>query len=148
MTLKRLTAFVLALSCTMHPVWAQEEAEPNKPGAESLGATVDHFTGTDGESLYLRACSGCHGPDGGGAYGAASYPALAGNTKLSAARYPVNLIVEGNGAMPPFADWLDDEQIAAVVNYLQSNLGNSYEASLTADDVARMRKDFAELDGG
>lgn len=130
------------------PALAQDHENPRTPGHEDLGATIDAFTDTDGETLYRRACSGCHGPGGGGAYGAADYPALAGNPRLSSARYPVNLIVEGNGAMPSFAEWLDDEQIASVVNFLRTNMGNDHDGEISAEDVARMRADFAESDGG
>ncbi|MGK7753072.1 MULTISPECIES: c-type cytochrome [unclassified Roseovarius] len=148
-----LTALSLCISVVATSVLAQQGSEPKtpqikKPGAGTLGATTESFVGTDGATLYRRACSGCHGPEGGGVMGAAAYPALAGNPRLASARYPVNLVIEGNGAMPSFAEWLDDEQVAAVVNYLRSNLGNEYDGQLTAEDVAQMRADFADLDGG
>jgi len=141
------SAFILAL--TVAPmVSAQDKAPSKAPGSEELGATTDVFTQTDGETIYGTACSGCHGPGGGGAFGAAQYPALAGNAKLEVARYPVNLVVEGNGAMPAFGDWLDDEQIAAVVSYIRTAFGNDYTDEVSAEDVARMREDFADLDEG
>lgn len=127
---------------------AQDKAPSTGPGSEELGATTDVFTQSDGETIYLTACSGCHGNGGGGAYGAAQYPALAGNPRLEVARYPVNLVVEGNGAMPAFGDWLDDEQVAAVVTYIRTALGNDYSDEVSAEDVARMREDFADLDEG
>lgn len=140
-----IAAFVALVSL---PAAAQDHDNPAKPGTHELGATVDGFTDREGAVLYRRACSGCHGPEGGGAYGAAAYPPLAGNPRLASTRYPVNLILEGNGAMPHFGDWLDDEQIASLVNYLRQELGNEYEGELTAAEVARMREDFADLDGG
>lgn len=148
MTRPILTAPALLLALAATTAHAQDHDNPAQPGTHELGATVDAFTDTEGEKLYRIACSGCHGPGGGGAWGAAKYPPLAGNQRLSSARYPVNLIIEGNGAMPSFADWLDDEQVASVVNYIRTNLGNRYEDEITAEQVARMRREFAEIDGG
>jgi mono/diheme cytochrome c family protein len=42
--------------------------------------------------------------------------------------------------MPPFAHTLSDEQVAAVVNYLQSGLGgNAYEPTATAEHAELSR---------
>jgi mono/diheme cytochrome c family protein len=130
------------------PSFAQEEDSPVDVGRRDLGSTLEKFTDSDGAELYRRACSGCHGPEGEGAFGAGKYPALAANPRLGHPRYPVNLILEGNGAMPSFADWLDDEQVAAVVTYIQTNMGNDYTSEVTAEDVSRMREEFADLDEG
>lgn len=148
MTIAKPAGLAIAICLAAATVKAQDHDNPSNPGTHDLGATTENFTDTDGAALYQKACSGCHGADGGGAYGAAAYPALAGNPRIGSARYPVNLIIEGNGAMPSFAKWLDDGQVAAVTNFLRSNLGNTYEGDVTSDDVARMRKEFAELDGG
>jgi mono/diheme cytochrome c family protein len=51
------------------------------------------------------------------------YPALAGNEKLEYPDYAVFIVLNGYKAMPSFAHTLSDEQVAAVVNYLQSGLG-------------------------
>ncbi|WP_051242034.1 c-type cytochrome [Stappia stellulata] len=141
-------ALVVVFASVGFAAWSQDHDAPARPGTHDLGSTVDRFTDTDGATLFRRACSGCHGSDGEGVSGAAAYPALAGNARMSTARYPVNLILEGNGAMPSFAEWLDDSQVAAIVNFLRSNLGNSYQGEVTAEAVARMRKEFAELEGG
>ena len=146
--IRHLAIALAAVSVSSLALAQEEEGPAQGPGSEELGATVDVFTQADGETHYLTACSGCHGRSGGGAYGAAQYPALAGNARLEVARYPVNLIVEGNGAMPSFAEWLDDEQVAAVTNYIRSELGNGYADAVSSDDVARMREDFAKLDEG
>ncbi|WP_299784508.1 cytochrome c [uncultured Marivita sp.] len=146
--MKHATSFAVVLLLSGGAVLAQNDGNEAQQGGHDLGATTESFTDTDGATLYRRACSGCHGPDGGGAYGAAAYPALAGNARMGSARYPINLMIEGNGAMPSFADWLNDDQIAAVANFLRSNLGNDYEGEVTADEVAQMREEFADLDGG
>ena len=135
----------LALSA---PVAAQEDNSQVDAGRRALASTTEKFTDSDGAELYRRACSGCHGAEGEGAYGAGKYPALAANPRLSHARYPVNLILEGNGAMPAFDEWLDDAQVAAVGSYLQTNLGNEYDGDITAEEVKRMRAEFADLEEG
>ena len=143
------TSALLAALC-MGPTHglAQDDSSSVDAGRRDLGATTETFTVTEGETLYARACAGCHGPEGQGARGAGQYPALAANPRLGSARYPVNLILEGNGAMPSFADWLDDAQVASLVNYLQTRLENDYSGALTAEDVARMRAEFADLKEG
>lgn len=94
---------------------------------------------TEGEAIYNAICSGCHMPDGEGAIGAGAYPALAGNANLEVADYPIYLIIQGQKAMPPLGDYLDDAQIAAVVNYIRHNLGNNFEGDTDAAYVAQSR---------
>jgi mono/diheme cytochrome c family protein len=98
------------------------------------------ITHQDGEAIYRNVCAGCHMPDGRGAAGAGAYPGLAHNAKLEAAGYPVLLVVNGRKAMPPFGQQLDDNQVAAVVNYIRGNLGNAYADRVNADDVKAARQ--------
>lgn len=98
------------------------------------------FMQRDGAVIYRTSCQACHMPDGGGAAGAGVYPALAKNIKLQAPRYPIAIVVNGSRAMPPFANWLDDDQVAAVVNYVRTNFGNSFRNPVSADDVKAQRR--------
>jgi len=98
------------------------------------------FTHQDGEAIYRNVCAGCHMPDGRGAAGAGAYPSLARNAKLEAAGYPVSLVVNGQKAMPAFGAQLDDNQVAAVVNYVRGNFGNSYTDRVSADDAKAARQ--------
>ena len=98
------------------------------------------FTNPDGEAIYRTVCAGCHMPDGRGAIGAGAYPALARNAKLEAGGYPVLLVVNGRKAMPAFGRQLDDNQVAAVVNYIRGNFGNAYTDRVSADDVKAARQ--------
>ncbi|HLN10531.1 MAG TPA: cytochrome c [Xanthobacteraceae bacterium] len=98
------------------------------------------FMQRDGEVIYRSVCQGCHMPDGQGAIGAGAYPALANNPRLAAAGYPVLHIVNGRKAMPPFARLFDDEQVAAVVNYVRTHFGNDYKDAVTAADVRATRR--------
>jgi len=107
---------------------------------QSFSATPFRFTQQDGETLYRSICAGCHMDDGRGAVGAGAYPALARNAKLEAAGYPVLLVVNGRKAMPAFGPYLNDGQVAAVVNYVRSNFGNAYTDSVTPEDVKAARQ--------
>jgi mono/diheme cytochrome c family protein len=98
-----------------------------------------HFMQRDGEVIYRTVCQGCHMPDAQGAVGAGAYPALAGDVKLAEAEYPVLVVVNGSKGMPPFGSLLDDEQVAAVVNYVRSHFGNSYPDSVSPADVKAAR---------
>jgi mono/diheme cytochrome c family protein len=97
------------------------------------------FTEQTGDSLYANACQACHMSKGEGAVGAARYPALASNEKLKAGGYPVNAVLHGQKAMPPFGRMMSDEQIAAVVNYIRTHFGNKYRDGVTAQDVKNAR---------
>jgi mono/diheme cytochrome c family protein len=99
-----------------------------------------HFMQRDGEAIYHSVCQGCHMPDGQGAVGAGTYPALARNPRLAAAGYPVLMVVNGQKAMPPFGGLLDDDQVAAVVNYVRTHFGNAYEDAVSATDVSAARR--------
>lgn len=97
------------------------------------------FLPRDGEVLYRSICQGCHMPNGEGAAGAGRYPSLARDAKLETAGYPVALVVNGQRAMPPFGRLLDDEQVAAVVNYVRQHFGNDYRDAVTPADVKAVR---------
>ena len=94
---------------------------------------------TDGGRLYETICQGCHMPDARGAKGAGTYPALAGNPKLGSPAYPQYLVLHGQGGMPGFGKWLNDEQIANVLTYVRNSFGNSGEA-VAIQEVTRIRQ--------
>jgi mono/diheme cytochrome c family protein len=101
--------------------------------------SVARFMEKGGEGVFVHVCAGCHMPDAKGAVGAARYPALAQNSKLSVASYPVFMVTNGRAGMPSFATLLDDDQIAAVVNYLRTHFGNDYKDAVTPADVKAVR---------
>ena len=108
--------------------------------ADESFSNPERFVPRDGAVLYRTSCQACHMSAGEGASGAGTYPALASNQKLRTARYPVFVVTNGQKGMPPFGSMMDDEQIAAVVNYIRGNLGNSYKDSVTAADVKTIRR--------
>ena len=93
----------------------------------------------EGADIYATVCAGCHMPEGQGAIGGGAYPALSGNENLEYPDYAIFIVTNGYKAMPSLGHLLDDEQVASLVNYLQSNLGNSYEPTATPDMVAANR---------
>jgi mono/diheme cytochrome c family protein len=110
--------------------------------ADSTGVMFsdgDKFLEQTGEAIYANVCQACHMEQGQGAVGAGKYPALAKNEKLEAAGYPVYLVIHGQKAMPPLGGMLDDEQIAAVVDYIRTHFGNNYTDPVTMDDVKSSR---------
>jgi len=98
------------------------------------------FVELSGEELFGNVCQGCHMPDALGATGAGSYPSLAGNRNLESSPYPIYLVINGRRGMPAFGDMMTDDQVAAVVNYLRTHFGNSYEDRVTAKDVKAARR--------
>ncbi len=99
------------------------------------------FFSTDGKKLYDDSCAGCHMQDGMGAQGAGYYPALANNTKMQSKYYIISTVINGLRGMPSFQSMMSDEQIAAVTQYVHSDL-NSFTDIVTADNVAQLRHEF------
>jgi mono/diheme cytochrome c family protein len=104
-----------------------------------------------GEQIYQHICQACHMPDGRGAQGAGTYPALANNPKLASASYTATTVLLGRRNMPHFAPQknlsgleefavmqLNDAEVTAVVNYVRSHFGNHYSDELTVADVAAL----------
>lgn len=75
----------------------------------------------DGEQLYGIHCATCHGGDGQGGIG----PQLAGvvTDKLTPAQH-VGVVLDGRGAMPGWDSTLEDDEVAAIVDYERTDLGN------------------------
>lgn len=110
--------------------------------------TPDALKSASGEVIYTHVCQGCHMPDGRGAAGGGTYPALAGNEHLASAQFTAATVFFGRRNMPHFGSQsglsgfeefvvmhLDDAEIAAVVNYVRSHFGNHYADPLTEADV-------------
>lgn len=98
-------------------------------------STSGKFDEATGEALFNQVCQGCHMADGQGTHGAGAYPALAANPKLGAKVYPVYMVSSGQGGMPGFQKYMDDQQIASVVNYVRTHFGNQYADTVTVEDV-------------
>ena len=99
------------------------------------------FFSTNGKKLYDDSCAGCHMQDGRGAQGAGYYPPLADNSKMQSKYYIISVVVNGLRGMPSFHRMMNDQQIAAVTQYVHSDL-NNFTDTVTADNVAQLRHDF------
>jgi mono/diheme cytochrome c family protein len=119
---------------------ASHDVKAGESAASPSLASNKRFMSNDGAFLYSAICQGCHMADAKGATGGATFPALAENPRLASRLYPALMVVRGRGGMPPLAADLDDEQIAAVVNYLRSHYGNHYTDPLTAAEVKALRR--------
>jgi mono/diheme cytochrome c family protein len=88
-----------------------------------------------GHSVYTTHCAACHRDDGQGMPPA--YPPLAGNAsiQMDISVNPVRMVLNGGyppetaedprpSGMPPFAQVLSDEEVAAVVTYIRVSWGN------------------------
>ena len=124
----------LAMILTGTTISATDAQSPDGSFASSR-----RFMQRDGEAIYRTVCQGCHMAAAQGAVGAAAYPALTNDPKLAAAGYSVLVVVNGSKDMPPFGTLLDDEQVAAVVNYVRSHFGNSYRDPVSPADVRSAR---------
>lgn len=140
-TFKAVALTVVTICSTATVPALAEPDEITVSSFEPEGLDKEIFNGpgitvTSGKDIYDSICTGCHMPDGEGAVGGGMYPALAGNEKLEYPDYAIFIIVNGYKAMPDFGRILSDEQVASVVNYLQSGLGgNAYEPAATAELV-------------
>ena len=101
------------------------QAEPNQATLMS-----------EGGPLFARNCSPCHGNNGQGEAG----PKLAGNPFVATPGNIITQIFQGNEdhGMPPFADLLNDRQIAAIATFVRNSWGNSF-GIVTPDMVKGIR---------
>jgi mono/diheme cytochrome c family protein len=118
---------------------ASEAQSNSRAQADVVFSPALRFTEQGGESLYLNVCSACHMMDGQGASGAGMFPSLVANSRLQAAGYPLYVVTNGLHGMPPLGAFMSDEQVAAVVNYVRTHFGNSYQDAVTADDAKAAR---------
>lgn len=116
----------------------------------SSAGTADPAVLKRGEEIYGRQCADCHGEDGKGKPG--SWPALARNraVTMDSVANPIRLVLSGGYppstagnprpyGMPPFAQTLNDADVAAVLTYVRTSWGNA-AAPVRSFDVARHRQ--------
>ena len=111
--------------------------------AKFEGSTQDKkgFFSINGKKLYDDSCAGCHLMKGEGAQGAGYYPPLANNSKMESKYYIISVVINGLRGMPAFHSMMTDQQIAAVSQYVHSDL-NGYTDTVTAANVAQLRHEF------
>ena len=103
-----------------------------------------------GASVFSSRCVSCHQADGKGVPGA--FPPLVGASYvLGEPEIVARIILQGlqgeievsgekfNGIMPPWASQLNDEEIAAVINYIRNELGTNKATTIDANLVKKVR---------
>lgn len=98
----------------------------------------------DGKNLYMSTCSACHQADGTGLPGA--FPSLVGSKIVTGndTETLIRIVLQGYDArpefaqMPPFAEQLSDEEVAAILTHERSSWGNDAPA-IAAEDVKKIR---------
>ena len=88
-----------------------------------------------GRTVYEGGCASCHGAQGAGM--TPHFPPLAGNQsiQMDSAVNPIRMVLNGGYppgtagnpmpyGMPPFAQTLSDDEVAAVVTYIRLSWGN------------------------
>lgn len=125
------------------------EGTPSQKQAPAIPPAENSLLLSLGKTVYDTHCASCHGSDGRGMPPA--YPPLAGNQsiQMTSAVNPIRMVLnggfppgtEGNPkpyGMPPFAQLLSDDQVAAVVTYIRSTWGNQ-GTPITAQQANALR---------
>lgn len=121
---------------------------PPKPSTET--AASGGAENAMGAEVYKNYCQTCHQEDGAGIDPV--FPPLAGSDYLKKKNETIDAIVNGkqgkitvsgkeyDGVMPPLISLYDNEQAAAVINYVVQKYGDG-SWSTTADEVKSIRKE-------
>jgi mono/diheme cytochrome c family protein len=125
------------------------QGSPPTPGVSSVPPPESSLLLAFGQTVYEAHCASCHGKDGLGMPPA--YPPLAGNPsiQMQSAVNPIRMVLNGGFppgtagnprpyGMPPFAQSLSDDEIAAVVTYIRVAWGNQGTA-VSARDANELR---------
>lgn len=120
---------------------------------ENKVAALDRGALERGQDLFTDQCAACHMHDGAGI--SRVFPPLMGSSAVQAreASTVIRVVLEGARvparagqrsylAMPEFGRKLDNQEVAAVVNYIRNAWGNR-AAPVDADTVARSRRALA-----
>jgi mono/diheme cytochrome c family protein len=125
------------------------QGNPPETATSDLPSPESSLLLSFGKTVYDTQCSSCHGLDGKGY--PPHYPPLAGNPSISmpSAVNPIRMVLNGGFppgtagnpmpyGMPPFAQALSDDEVAAVVTYIRTAWGNRGSA-VSAKDANALR---------
>jgi mono/diheme cytochrome c family protein len=132
-------------------VYLKSLAQGSPPGDEApaIPSVEQSLLLSLGKAVYNRQCAKCHGDKGQGR--GSDYPPLAGNQSIgmTSAVNAIRMVLNGGYppgtsvnpkpyGMPPFAQALSDDEVAAVVSYIRTAWGNRGSA-VTARDANALR---------
>ena len=130
------------------------QGSPPPPATTTAPRAESSLLLTLGKTIYETHCTTCHSANGRGA--PPDYPPLAQNQsiEMSSAVNAIRMVLNGGFppsaagnprpyGMPPFAQTLSDDEVAAVVGYIRTAWGNR-GAAVTAAEANGLRK--ASLD--
>jgi cytochrome c553 len=118
-------------------VYLKGLAHRDSSGPEVTGVSIEEnsLLMRLGNKVYTEQCAVCHGASGGGE--PTRYPRLAGNQsiEMESAVNPIRMVLNGGFppsttgnplpyGMPPFAQSLSNDEVAAVVSYIRASWGN------------------------
>ena len=125
------------------------KGSPLEKESSAVAVSEDSLLMTLGKTIYVAQCASCHGAQGKGA--APNYPPLAGNQsiQMQSAVNPIRMVLNGGYppgtaqnpqpyGMPPFAQNLTDDEVAAVVTYIRASWGNR-GAAISARNANQLR---------
>ena len=138
----RKAILVLSLLVLANAAFAADARNDNPMNRKTgdVFSVSNAFFSKDGETIYRQSCQSCHMPKGEGAnQGVGMYPALANNANMTMPEYTANIVMNGLRGMPAFSSDMDDEQIAAVSNFVAVSFGNKGTTKVTPQDVKAMR---------
>jgi cytochrome c oxidase subunit 2 len=93
---------------------------------------------TKGKDVYASNCAACHMAGGEGMPG--TFPAIKGSKVAQGPSADhVKLVLKGKGAMPAFADQLNDAELAAVVTYQRNGFGNDKGDSIQPVEIQQYK---------
>jgi mono/diheme cytochrome c family protein len=130
-----------------------DKGPASDPAESPLRADVNQVF-SEGRRIYAARCANCHGAEGKGKL--PHYPPLARNQSIgmSSAVNPIRMVLNGGYppgtrrnpmpyGMPPFAQDLNDTEIAAVVTFIRTAWGNR-GAPVNAREVNQLRSATVE----
>jgi mono/diheme cytochrome c family protein len=132
-------------------VYLKSLAQGNTPATPStrIPTAESSLLLSFGKTVYDSKCATCHGADGLGQ--PPHYPLLAGNQsiQMASAVNPIRMVLNGGYppgtvgnptpyGMPPFAQLLSDNEVAAVVTYIRTSWGNR-GAAVSAGQANELR---------
>ena len=132
-------------------VYLKSLAQPRPPAAptSNIPGSESSLLVALGKTIYDNQCAVCHGAEGLGK--PPNFPPLAGNQsiQMGSAVNPIRMVLNGGYppgtsgnpmpyGMPPFAQSLSDDEVAAVVSYIRTAWGNR-GTPVSASDANSLR---------